>query len=914
MMRRDLFLPRLAPLLVLFVAPFSHAFPSDPLPVAWSSLWDGPGSANDGVIGLQIGASGNRMVVLRSFDKVGFVTTVIEYASNGERLWTEREEGLEPTAMALFLGTDVLVAGQLVISGQGYRPALVRYRPGVGRTWEAILDDVLGIPVAIHSEPSGASIYLSTQAWIVKLSPDGEVVWKLNRDGFGADLLAGSGSKIIAAGGLFREGKSMVEAHEEDGAESWSAVAAEGRPSTIRGLASDADGNIVIAGHVLGPMGSDVYLAQYGPDGQLRWEAGYDGEFHGEDKAAALGLDGERNAYVAGTTGVEGGSKLLLLKYGAAGDFNWSKTYIGAGSQSAAVALSLNAAGDVLVTGFSATAYQVLEWITLAFDSSGTLLWSSRRPANGSGGPQVIAASGARGACVGGTSSGDTTGTDGLTIDYGDDGRQLWQDRFDGATSGDDGSNTIAIDGAGAMVVAGRTARIMSSPVEDLLIQKYDRDGALLWSYRYDSPEHLDDVPFSSAIGADGTTYVTGTPVTLAVDVDGRELWVDPSFPGIGIAVAPGRTIFVAAQSPDNESVQSFHLARYDPNGRKVWTRTHSVQGQSWSLARLALDSAGNAVLVGTASLGPGGQGGYGVVKFDGNGTKLWSLRLPGGGSFDGPAAVAIDREDAILVTGRGELERIDLDYLTIKLSSKGVLEWQVHRDDIRNDDRAQEIAVDRAGAPYVTGTVSGPGGQGVSCLTVKYRTDGTELWMARLPDGHDPLIAVGGGSVYVAARVDTSEGIFGFVVVRYDAETGAELGRSPLGGVPSALALDSDGNLHLAGSDRKPGRQDFDLIALKYATPSPSFLRGDCDGDGRTSGSVTDGVALLQYSFLRGPTPPCLAACDVDGDGTVSGITDAVYIFMYSFLGGPAPPEPFPACGKDNEESLSCAFTGSCS
>jgi hypothetical protein len=911
-MRREFFLPRLAPLFLLFVAPFSHAFASDPLPVAWSSLWDGPGSADDGVVGLQIGTSGNRTVLLRSFDGVGFVSTVIEYGSNGERLWTAREEGLEPTAMALFLGTDVLVAGQVVISGQGYRPALVRYRPGVARIWEVILDDILGIPVAIHSDPSGASIYLSTQAWIVKLSPDGEVVWKINREGFGADLLAGSGSKIVAAGSLFREGNSMVEAHEEDGAASWSAVAAEGRPSTIRGLASDADGNIVIAGHVQGSMGSDVYLAQYGPDGQLRWEAEYDGEIHGQDQAAALGVDGEGNVYVAGTTGVEGGSKLLLLKYGAAGDFKWLKTYAGAGSQSAAAALSLNAAGDVLVTGFSATAYEVLEWVTLAFDSSGTLLWSARRPANGSGGPQAIAASGARGACVSGTSPGDTSGADGLTIEYGDDARQLWQDRFDGASSGDDSANAIAIDAESAMVVAGRTARLMSSPVEDLLIQKYDRAGALLWTYRYDSPEHLDDVPFSSAIGADGTTYVTGTPGTLALDPDGRELWVDPSFPGVGIAVAPGGIIFVAARSPDDDPVQSFHLARYAPDGRKVWTRTHSVQGQSWSLARLALDSAGNAVLAGTASLGPP-QGGYGVVKFDGNGTKLWSLRLPGGGAFDAPAAVAVDREDAILVTGWGELERNDLDYWTIKLSSKGVLEWQVHRDDIHNDDRAQGIAVDRAGASYVTGTVRGPGGQGVSCLTVKYRTDGTELWMARLPDGYDPLIAVGGGSVYVAARVYISDEVFGLVVVRYDAETGAELGRSSWGGVPSALALDSDGNLHLAGSDRKPGRRDFDLIALKYATPSPSFLRGDCDGDGRTSGSVTDGVAVLQYAFLRGPTPPCLAACDVDGDGAVSGITDAVYIFMYSFLGGPAPPEPFPACGKDHEESLSCAASGAC-
>lgn len=78
------------------------------------------------------------------------------------------------------------------------------------------------------------------------------------------------------------------------------------------------------------------------------------------------------------------------------------------------------------------------------------------------------------------------------------------------------------------------------------------------------------------------------------------------------------------------------------------------------------------------------------------------------------------------------------------------------------------------------------------------------------------------------------------------------------------------------------------------------NLLRGDCNGDGRVAGEVTDAVSLLGYNFLGAPRPPCLAACDADGDGLVAGrVTDAVYLLAYSFLGGPAPVPPFPDCGR---------------
>lgn len=75
------------------------------------------------------------------------------------------------------------------------------------------------------------------------------------------------------------------------------------------------------------------------------------------------------------------------------------------------------------------------------------------------------------------------------------------------------------------------------------------------------------------------------------------------------------------------------------------------------------------------------------------------------------------------------------------------------------------------------------------------------------------------------------------------------------------------------------------------------SFIRGDCDGDARVTGRVTDSIFLLNELFAGGNPSTCRAACDTNGDGGVN-ITDAVHLLSFNFLGGPPPVKPFPECG----------------
>jgi hypothetical protein len=106
----------------------------------------------------------------------------------------------------------------------------------------------------------------------------------------------------------------------------------------------------------------------------------------------------------------------------------------------------------------------------------------------------------------------------------------------------------------------------------------------------------------------------------------------------------------------------------------------------------------------------------------------------------------------------------------------------------------------------------------------------------------------------------------------------------------------------------------DVEIHLPAVAGSPPPFLRGDCNGDGEASGSVSDAVFLMLYLFVGGREPTCVEACDSNGDGQILGqVTDAVYLMSFSFLGGPPPPAPFPECGVPDEVQLGCAAYAPC-
>jgi hypothetical protein len=89
--------------------------------------------------------------------------------------------------------------------------------------------------------------------------------------------------------------------------------------------------------------------------------------------------------------------------------------------------------------------------------------------------------------------------------------------------------------------------------------------------------------------------------------------------------------------------------------------------------------------------------------------------------------------------------------------------------------------------------------------------------------------------------------------------------------------------------------KTDYDFLGVPEAgytllaesqNPFRPFKRGDCNGDGQSD--LSDGVTVLNVSFLGAATPGCVAACDFNSDGALD-ITNAVYLFQALFQGGPS-------------------------
>lgn len=87
------------------------------------------------------------------------------------------------------------------------------------------------------------------------------------------------------------------------------------------------------------------------------------------------------------------------------------------------------------------------------------------------------------------------------------------------------------------------------------------------------------------------------------------------------------------------------------------------------------------------------------------------------------------------------------------------------------------------------------------------------------------------------------------------------------------------------------------------------SFLRGDSDRSGRVDNG--DWLALATYLF-GGDDVSCVAACDVNGDGSVN-LVDVSYLTGFLYGNGLEPVAPFPRCGAghlDTDSNLGCDDT----
>lgn len=146
----------------------------------------------------------------------------------------------------------------------------------------------------------------------------------------------------------------------------------------------------------------------------------------------------------------------------------------------------------------------------------------------------------------------------------------------------------------------------------------------------------------------------------------------------------------------------------------------------------------------------------YATIKYNARGVQRWARRFHGELADDFAYALTVDASGNVYVTGEGGPRVGNVDYATVKYSTKGRKRWVAYYNGPGNAvDRGNAIAVDASGSVYVTGESVGSGATGTDYATVKYNAVGGEQWVARFNGPEDS------GDHATALSVDTSGNVY---------------------------------------------------------------------------------------------------------------------------------------------------------
>ena len=186
-----------------------------------------------------------------------------------------------------------------------------------------------------------------------------------------------AGSQSLAMGGMGLRAQGM-DGRKKGGAGNWLGLSGDNTANWAIDGAVDGQGNLLLAGETT--TGSlRLLMAQYSPNGQASWAAGFSstsvggGFTSGNIGSAAIATDAAGNAYVVGWNG---STTVETLKISPAGQLVWGRTYT-AGTNAFGRAVSVGASGSVYVLARTdGGGYGGSTVLVVKYNAAGAFQWS----------------------------------------------------------------------------------------------------------------------------------------------------------------------------------------------------------------------------------------------------------------------------------------------------------------------------------------------------------------------------------------------------------------------------------------------------------------------------------------------------------------------------------------------------------
>jgi len=441
-------------------------------------------------------------------------------------------------------------------------------------------------------------------------------------------------------------------------------------------------------------------------------------------------------------------------------------------------------AGLILLTTATASAQVTEEWV-VRFDGAAT----------GEDRANAVAVDAQGNVYVTGQGGIDGTDVDYATIKYNAQGVQQWLATYNGPANGNDIAGGIAVDQAGNVYVTGSSIGLNSSD-EDYATVKYDPNGNQQWAMRYNGPGNALDEPFDIAVDLLGNAYVTGRSNRTGGHFEGLD----------------------------------FLTIKYNSAGVEQWVVRFNGTGNDWDQANaIEVDALGNVYVTGHSAFDVGTAfHDFWTFKYNSSGNVVWFARFNGpGDNWDEAVDLKLDDDGNVYVTGLSAGSASNWDYATLKYNNAGVQQWSgVFNGPVGEFDFPPDVP--RALAVGSDGSVVVTGSSALDYGTVKYNPAGVQQWERRhgtngVIDMAAAIAVDAAGAVYV-----TGTSADNFVTIKYNAAGAQQWLQTFSGSAPGeegaeSLALDALGNTYVTGFSQG-GATGVDFATIKYSQPTAAI------------------------------------------------------------------------------------------
>jgi Secretion system C-terminal sorting domain/Beta-propeller repeat len=354
------------------------------------------GSSSFYVAGATLNAAGNYDMLLTKYNAAGGV------------LWNQQYNG---AGNGDDFATDIQVDkyGDVFVTGSYYENSsdttnliLIRYDSLGNQQWTSTYNGTnsyIDAGAAIYIDGTGSMIYVAGTSWagtsrkfdmlVLQYDYSGNLQWDFLYDDSGWSdaafkIAMNAGTGYIDAGGAVQTTATNVKygivSVDPSNGSLAGATSMGGNAfgwDNLSDLRSDKQGNIYITGKVLNvSTGYDIETIMLDSTLTAVWTANWSGSGFNDDNGSMLALDTIGNVFVTGYTKTASqGKDFVTIKYNASGVQQWVHTFNGtAGGNDSAAAMVISDTNQIYVTGYSFNG-ATNDYYTIKYDGAGNQIW-----------------------------------------------------------------------------------------------------------------------------------------------------------------------------------------------------------------------------------------------------------------------------------------------------------------------------------------------------------------------------------------------------------------------------------------------------------------------------------------------------------------------------------------------------------